>query len=203
MKKNPELAFSPEGIDEMNKNIVVLNKGKQHQPILKVRTYEPKGNKFNVGIVGNKINKYVESAKGTNLFFAIYVDEEGKRNYETIQLNIVIERLKQGLSEVPETNEKGEKLLFHLSPNDLVYVLSEEEILNGFKTNSVKDADRIYKMVSSSGSQCFFTPNNIASPIMQTTELGANNKSEKAWNGQMIKQTCIKLTMDRLGSISI
>jgi len=201
--EHPELAFSPEGIDEMNKNIVVLNKGKQHQPILKVRTYEPKGNKFNVGIVGNKINKYVESAKGTNLFFAIYVDEEGKRNYETIQLNIVIERLKQGLSEVPETNEKGEKLLFHLSPNDLVYVLSEEEILNGFKTNSVKDADRIYKMVSSSGSQCFFTPNNIASPIMQTTELGANNKSEKAWNGQMIKQTCIKLTMDRLGSISI
>jgi CRISPR-associated endonuclease Csn1 len=38
----------------MNKNIVALNNGKGHQPILKVRTYEPKGNKFNVGSSGNK-----------------------------------------------------------------------------------------------------------------------------------------------------
>ncbi|MDR1022164.1 MAG: hypothetical protein LBL94_02670 [Prevotellaceae bacterium] len=43
-------------------------------------------------------------------------------------LNIVIERLKQGLKEVPERNEKGHSLLFHLSPNDLVYVPTKEEI---------------------------------------------------------------------------
>ena len=98
--EQPELAFLPEGIEEMNKNIIALNNGKPHQPILKVRTYEPKGNKFNVGATGNKKDKYVEAAKGTNLFFAIYADENGKRSYETIQLNIVIERLKQGLPEV-------------------------------------------------------------------------------------------------------
>jgi len=201
--EHPELAFSPEGIDTMNKCIASLNNGKQHQPILKVRTYEPMGNKFNVGITGNKINKYVEAAKGTNLFFAIYADDEGKRSYETIQLNIVIERLKQGLTEVPEINEKGDKLVFHLSPNDLVYVLSEEEILCGFKSYSIKDTNRIYKMISCSSYQCFFTPNRIASPIMQTIELGANNKSEKTWEGQMIKQVCIKLKIDRLGKISI
>lgn len=33
----PELAFSPEGIEEMNKNIVQLNNGRFHQPIYKVR----------------------------------------------------------------------------------------------------------------------------------------------------------------------
>lgn len=67
-----------------------------HLPIFKVRVYETIGNKFSVGVKGNKKDKYVEAAKGTNLFFAIYVDENGIRSYETIPLNIVIERLKQG-----------------------------------------------------------------------------------------------------------
>jgi CRISPR-associated endonuclease Csn1 len=123
-----ELAFSPEGIEEMNKNILQLNDGKQHQPIYKVRVYEPIGNKFSVGLKGNRQKKYVEAAKGTNLFFAIYEDENGNRTFATIPLNIVIERLKQGLREVSEFNEKGHSSLFHLSPNDLVYVPTIEEI---------------------------------------------------------------------------
>ncbi|HLA57507.1 MAG TPA: HNH endonuclease domain-containing protein [Puia sp.] len=90
--ERPELAFSPDGLDKLNKNIKELNGGKSHQPIYKVRTYEPKGNKFNVGTTGNKKDKYVEAAKGTNLFFAIYQDENGNRIYNTIPLNIVIER---------------------------------------------------------------------------------------------------------------
>jgi len=96
----------------------------------KVRTYEPRGNKFSIGYIGNKKDKYVEAAKGTNLFFAIYQDKTGKRSYESIPLNIVIERQKQGLQSVPETNEKEEQLLSYLSPNDLVYVPTEEEIEN-------------------------------------------------------------------------
>ncbi|MDR0606490.1 MAG: type II CRISPR RNA-guided endonuclease Cas9, partial [Bacteroidales bacterium] len=95
-ENNPDLAFSPEGIEEMNQKIVELNDGKSHQPIYKVRLYEPIGNKFQVGYTGNKKNKYAEAAKGTNLFFAIYSDENGNRTYETIPLNVVIERLKQG-----------------------------------------------------------------------------------------------------------
>ena len=35
---------------------------------------------------GNKKDKFVVAANGTNLFFAIYEDENGKRNYETIPL---------------------------------------------------------------------------------------------------------------------
>ncbi|MFA7493796.1 MAG: type II CRISPR RNA-guided endonuclease Cas9, partial [Proteiniphilum sp.] len=97
---NSELAFSPEGLENLNKNITQYNDGKSHQPIYKVRIFEP-GSKFSLGETGNKKSKYVEAAKGTNLFFAIYADKEGGRSYETIPLNIVIERLKQGLKEVP------------------------------------------------------------------------------------------------------
>ncbi len=199
----PELAFSPEGIDDMNKNMVALNNGKFHQPIIKVRTYEPKGNKFNVGSTGNKKDKYVEAAKGTNLFFAIYADENGKRSYETIQLNIVIERLKLGLSEVPETNDNGDKLLFHLSPNDLVYVPTEDELLFERKNDINKSYKNVYKMISCTEGECHFIPCQIATPMLKNIELGSNNKSERAWNGQMIKQVCIKLKVDRLGNISI
>ena len=57
-----------------------------------------------------------------NLYFAIYHDENGKRSFDTIALNIVIERLKQGLSPIPEIDENGNSLLMFLNPYDLVYV---------------------------------------------------------------------------------
>ncbi len=157
--EHPELAFSPDGIDEINKNIQQLNDGKWHQPIYKVRTYEPRGNKFNIGQKGNKKDKYVEAAKGTNLFFAIYRDEKGKRNFDTIPLNIVIERKKQQLSPVPEKNVLYQNLEMYLSPNDLVYVPDETEKQNvhsiNFKKLCKEQVNRIYKMVSSSGNQCY------------------------------------------------
>lgn len=64
---NPDIAFSPDGIDEMNRNIIQLNNGKYHQPIIKIRWYE-QADKFAVGQTGNKFSKFVEAAKGTNLF---------------------------------------------------------------------------------------------------------------------------------------
>ncbi|MFQ3576094.1 MAG: type II CRISPR RNA-guided endonuclease Cas9, partial [Cytophagales bacterium] len=189
------LAFSPEGIDEMNKNIKELNEGKPHHPIYKVRTYEPQGNKFAVGQKGSKSLKYVEAAKGTNLFFAIYQNGEGKRSYESIPLNIVVERLKQGLLPVPEINENEDKLLMYLSPNDLVGLKDE----NGTKNN-------LYKMVSSSGKQCFFVRHEVSSPIANSVEMKifeytSLNKMEKSIEGIMIKDHCIKLKVDRLGNI--
>ena len=198
---NPGLAFSPEGIDEMNRNIIALNGGKPHKPIHKVRTYETRGKKIKVGSRGNKKDKFVEAAKGTNLFFAVYADDEGKRSYDTIPLNDVIERLKQGLREVPETNGKGAALLFSLSPNDLVYVPTAEETENGILYSDL-DPERIYKTVSCTGNQCHFIPHVIASPVVQTTELGANNKAERAWSGEQIKSSCLKLSVDRLGNIT-
>ncbi|MCA0431395.1 MAG: type II CRISPR RNA-guided endonuclease Cas9 [Bacteroidetes bacterium] len=205
------LAFTPEGIDEMNKNITSLNNGKFHQPILKVRTYEPKGNKFAIGETGNKKDKFVEAAKGTNLFFAIYADENGKRSYETIPLNIVIERQKQGLLSVPEQNEKGHNLLFHLSPNDIVYVPNEEENVNAINLNKLtkEQTDKVYKMVSCTGSECHFIQSKISSLIKtydsksKMGEMGSLNKQELTMFGhQRVKEICIKLKIDRLGNIS-
>lgn len=201
---NPELAFSADGIDEMNRNIVELNGGKYHQPILKVRVYE-KADKFAIGEKGNKSSKFVEAAKGTNLYFAVYEtetqnEETGKvvkkRTYATVPLNVVIERLKQGLPPAP-ADANGNEPKFVLSPNDLVYVPSDKENDGGYV-----DVDRLYKMVSSSGNQCFFIKGNVANAIIDKNEFSALNKMERAITGEMIKEVCIPLKVDRLGNIT-
>ena len=199
----PELAFSPEGIEEMNNNISVYNDGKEHKPIYKVRTFEI-GSRFALGYNGNKKDKYVEAAQGTNLFFAIYIYENGNRSYETIPLNTVIERLKQGLKEIPETNEKGHQLLFHLSPNDLVYVPTAEEQENfrhiDFEKLSKEQTSRIYKFVSCTRNEGYFVPYYYAKEILKN-EMGTNNKSQDALDGTQIKSVCRKLKINRLGKI--
>ncbi|MBE6297736.1 MAG: type II CRISPR RNA-guided endonuclease Cas9 [Bacteroidales bacterium] len=204
---NNLLAFSPDGIDEMNKNIVQLNNGKFHQPIFKVRVYE-KADKFAIGKKGNKSSKYVEAAKGTNLYFAIYEVEKldnntgeviKERKYATIPLNIVIERLKQGLPPVP-TDDNGNEPKFVLSPNDLVYVPTENENKNGYNPNSLR-IERLYKMVSSAGSQCFYIKANVANSIIDKVEFSSSNKMERAITGEMIKEVCIPVKVDRLGNI--
>lgn len=203
--EHPELAFSPDGLDIMNRNIEKLNGGKPHLPIYKVRTFEPLGNKFQVGQKGNKKAKYVEAAKGTNLYFAIYVDDNKKRYYETISLNIVIDRLKQGKSPVPDVNKDGHQLLFHLSPNDLVYVPTEVERENihafYFNNSSKAKVEKIYKTVSFSNNQCFFVGNNVSIPVINKFEFSALNKMEKSIEGIMIKEFCVKLNVDRIGRI--
>ncbi|TBR19487.1 MAG: type II CRISPR RNA-guided endonuclease Cas9 [Chitinophagaceae bacterium] len=221
--KNSELAFSPEGIEDMNKNIAQYNNGKPHQPIYKARIFEL-GSKFNLGQTGNKKAKYVEADKGTNLFFAVYEDEKGKRNYKTIPLNIVIERQKQGLGSVPETNENGNKLSFYLSPNDLVYVPTIEEKENlkmpDFGNFNKEQRERIYKFTDCSGVMANFIHSNIANalfninkdkqkksgmdfPIQNEIGVGSQgSKNERAFTGETIKNICIKLKIDRLGNIS-
>ena len=195
---DPAIAFTPEGIAEMNQNIAVYNGGKQHQPILKVRIVEPMGKKFPIGQTGNKAFQYVKAEEGTNLYFAIYEDEEGNRTYDTIALREVVERLKQGLTPVPEKNEKGVALKFYLSPNDLVYVPTADELLS--KECSL-DKNRIYKMVSSTGTDCFFVPHSVANIIYDKVEFEAKNKMGRALTGEMIKPICWKIEVDRLGHI--
>lgn len=195
---DPKLAFTPEGIEEMNNNIEKYNNGKKHQPIYKVRLFET-GTKFQVGYTGNKSKKYVEAAKGTNLFFAIYEDKNGKRYFDTIPLNIVIERQKQGLGAVPEKDEKGNSLLMYLSPNDLVYVPEEGENVDVENL----DRNRIYKMVSANKTQCFFIPYSISIPIYNKKEFSALNKMERSIEGIMIKSVCLKLQINRLGLIKL
>ncbi|NOR27361.1 MAG: CRISPR-associated protein Csn1 [Lutibacter sp.] len=219
-KEKFDVAFSSEGVEELNKNIVELNGNKKHQPIYKVRLYEV-GSKFNIGLKGNRKDKYVEAAKGTNLFFAIYQDEAGNRKYETIPLNEVIEHQKQVAhlsknerTEIPVKNVLGSKgkeipvqFLFSLSPNDLVYVPTNEELDKpttvNFNNLSKEQVERVYKMVSSSSNQCFFLRNDIATSIWNKKEFSALNKMEKTIDNKMIKGLCWKLKVDRLGSIAL
>lgn len=213
---DPELAFSPDGIDEMNRNIKELNGGKNHQPILKVRVYE-KADKFAVGTKGNKSKKFVEAAKGTNLFFAIFESietdnnsgEEVKvRSYATVPLNMVIDCQKEAgknwkekidsLLKEKEMVANDARLLFMLSPNDLVYLPTEDQIKNGI---DAIDRTRIYKFVSGSGPQAFFIHYCVANTIVNKVEYSPLNKMERAITGEMIKETCIPLKVDRLGNI--
>lgn len=195
---DPNQAFSPEGIEWMNKNIISLNNGKCHQPIYKVRTYE-RAEKFTVGQTGNKSEKFVEAAKGTNLFFAIY-ETEHKRSFTSVPLNVVIERLKKGLSPAPE-DSKGNPPKYVLSPNDLVYVPTQEELKCGHINQPIQTG-RIYKMVSCTGNRLYVIPYYIANILVDKVEYGSLNKTEFSDEKLSIKETCIPIKLDRLGNIT-
>lgn len=198
----PEEAFSPEGIEAMNAHIFELNNGRPHLPVYRVRVSETLGEKFRVGTRGNRSAKYVEADKGTNLFFAIYQKEDGRRAFTTVPLNTAIERQKQGLGVAPEEDGNGNKLLFVLSPNDLVYLPTEDERESHVETAQM-DKSRIYKMVSCTGPQCFFISCTISKPIVDKKEYGPLNKAERALTGEMIKEYCLPLQVDRLGRIRL
>jgi CRISPR-associated endonuclease Csn1 len=211
-----EFAFSPDGIDEMNRNIVALNNGKAHQPILKVRVYE-KAEKFAVGQNGNKATKFVEAAKGTNLFFAVLVSEQidkdsGEivkvRSYLTIPLNVMIDCQKKFGSKwqdnietyIKECNLVSDdvKLLFILSPNDLVYLLTKEELKEG---KIVVDKTRVYKVVSFTGNRLYVIPYSIAKTIVDKVEYTQLNKIEFSDKKDSVKEFCVPIKVDRLGNI--
>ena len=229
---NPDQAFSPDGIEEMNRNIIELNNGKFHQPILKVRVYE-KADKFAIGQTGNKTKKFVEAAKGTNLFFAILGTEkenletgqiEVVRSYLTIPLNVMIDCQKEYGSTWKnnlETYLKDKdlidldyKVLFVLSPNDLVYLPKKDG-----DDDCMIDRNRIYKFIDPGMNTGNFIPftaadtifsvkftdqkkEGLSYPIQDEFGVGSQgSKSPRALTGEMIKETCIPIKVDRLGNI--
>lgn len=193
---NPEMAFSPEGIKEMNDHIEQYNNGHAHQPIFKVRWAE-QASKFAVGTVGCNDRKFVEADKGTNLFFAVYADADKTRSYASVPLMVAVEMAKQGLSPVPDRDESNNALEFFLSPNDLVYVpLEGDTTIEDIKVN------RIYRFVSSTGNEAYFIKADVAVPIADKVEFSPKNKMERAITGEMIKAVCWKLEVDRLGRIT-
>lgn len=204
-------AFSPDGIEQMNADIQTLNNSIPHKPIKKVRVYE-KAEKFAVGQTGNKSQKFVEADKGTNLFFAIYESEtkDGKctRSFVSVPLRMVIDcqkaDIKHWKQELDKTLHESNlvpqtaKSVALLSPGDLVYVPTAEEIET--KNYSYRK-DRIYKVVSSTGNRAFFVLSIVASPILDKIEYSSLNKMERAITGEMIKEICIPIQVDRLGNI--
>ena len=213
---DPESAFSPDGIDEMNRNIIALNGGRFHKPIAKVRVYE-KADKFAVGQKGNKSTKFVEAAKGTNLFFAIFSSEklnketgesESVRSYLTIPLNVMVDCQKQhgsnwrrcieGYLKDKKLVSSDVKLLFVLSPNDLVYLPTNNEVKDGIME---VDKKRIYKIVSFTGNRLYAIMSIIAKCIVDKVEYTQLNKIEFTDEKQSIKEVCVPIKVDRLGNI--
>lgn len=224
---NPELAFSPDGIDEMNRNIKELNGGKNHQPILKVRVYK-KADKFAVGSKGNKSKKFVEADDGTNLFFAFYEsttidnnsgEEVKTRSYATVPLKMAIDAQKEAgknwkekidsLLKEKEMVADDARLLFMLSPNDLVYIPN-------IKSENEIDKSRIFIVNDFDDYTIYFRPYNIAKAIISKEVdlrfkfiqkdnclklIGSFDDKTANFEGISIKETCIPLKVDRLGNI--
>ena len=61
----------------------------------------------------------------------------------------------------------------------------------------------IYKMVSSSGNQCFFIKSSVATSIWDKREYSSLNKMERAITEEMIKEICVPIKIDRLGNVSL
>lgn len=211
---DPKIAFTPIGIEELNRDIVLYNDGVPHKPICKVRKYE-QADKFKIGEKGMaKSKQFVEGAKGTNLYFIVYL-VNGERKYKTLPFYVVLAAQKEAVDKKLSfcnweqyldsfLKEKGYvdndwEYQFSLSPNDLVYVPAINEIVD---ENNL-DKSRVYKMVSSSGSDCFFVASSVSKVIVDKKEYSPLNKMERAITGEQIKKVCIPLKIDRLGNIKL
>ena len=213
---NAEEAFSPEGIERMNQNILVLNNGKPHKPIYSVRKYESSEKKFAIGQTGVKTKQYVEAADGTCLYFAIYksmINGKEKRSCYTIPLQIVIECQKKNYKNwkieldkwMRSNNEIDDSIELYalLSPGDLVYMPTYEEIANG---KILWNKNNVYKVVSFDNTKCYFVPHYVASSIIDKEEFTRHNKISRVQfidgDNRLIKDYCIPFKTNRLGEIS-
>lgn len=167
-----DLAFSIEGIEDMNETIFTLNDGKFHHPIRKARITFEKGKKFPIReIVNNdgeaQLTKYVKSASGTNLYFCIYQDLKGNRKFYVPNFEEILEIQKSEIhlplkqkKNVPEIHPEFTdfKLLFYLQPNDLVYIPTEEDKVSKNISLDYIDYSKLYKFVDGSGTTANFIP---------------------------------------------
>ncbi|RUA36238.1 MAG: hypothetical protein DSY77_01670, partial [Bacteroidetes bacterium] len=99
----------------------------------------------------------------------------------------------------------------------LVYIPTEDEKVNregiDFHNLTEEQLRRIFFVNDFSGSTCYFRPNRIAKAIIEKeVDLSLNVKKNKltgsfdiktaSFNYEQIKNSCIKLKVNRLGEIS-
>ena len=183
---HPEIAFSFDGVKELNGNIKVLNDGKDHKPIYKVRISTPLGTKFPVSEDGFKNTKYVITSADSNVFCGFYENGYGERKFYVPTLRETVENLKKGykpckdkivIENIDKENCKKNEFdfIFELSPNDLVFVPNAEErispILLDFKNLNKDQKSRIYKFTDGNSDGVMnFVPVNIASTIVDVSK---------------------------------
>ena len=219
---NPQIAFSTEGIEDMNKNIVELNNKKRHKPIYQVKMTLAKGKSFLVSepepnkplTVKNK--QYVKTDADSNRFCGIYKDKDGNTETYIPSLRETIAAIKSGQSLMPQYHPDKDKICyvfkFCLSPLDMVYMPTREEIESGYITtdNSI-DITRIYVVNNFTGGTIYFRPYYFATAIVEKEvdlRLDENGKPKGSFSdktascdGMSIRDHCIPITTDRLGNI--
>ncbi|GEM_PF-119971 len=200
-------AFSNEGLEQLAKK----NNG---MPITTVTIMDGKLKDEHLdNLFGNK---YMESDAGAIAYFIIYENEKTKERSEMYSLSThkALERIRKGMP-VAEKREGYRTII--LSPNDLVYVPTEDEwkrikadeenVIDWSNKKAI--GERIYRMVSADNA--FFVQHHISKPIIPTIlkgedktkgEIDWHNKSTKTMDGQTtIADCCIKIAVDRLGNI--
>ncbi|WP_458627354.1 type II CRISPR RNA-guided endonuclease Cas9 [Winogradskyella sp. PC D3.3] len=187
--EHPEMAFIPEAIEKMNEpnELKRLNDGEFHKPIYKVQTFQGFGKERAISddVSSVKSKQFVVTAAGSNLYLGfyerVYQDDNGnnvtERKFKSIGLIDLIETLKQDsnnrLHPLPDKFFDKYKNEFHriftLSPLDLVYVPTEEEIENpskvDFKNLTNEQLNRIYKYVDGSEEIANFVSYSVSTPI--------------------------------------
>lgn len=216
---NPQIAFSAEGIKEMNDHIVELNNGKNHKPIYKVKVTQALGKMFPIaekepGLpVTAKNKQYVISDAGSNNFCGIYKSVDGKTEIYVPSLKATIEAARNNECLFPYThpNSADFKYAFTLSPLDLVYVPTQDEIDNNHICDNL-DYSRIYVVNDfNDAGVMYFRPYCHANAIIdKEVDLRIDKKgniigsfSDKTANcqGLSIRDCCIPIKVDRLGNI--
>lgn len=229
-KRDPTTAFSPDGIERMNKNIRQLNNGKQHQPIKKVRVWT-KGEKFSLTEKGSKSKKFYNGDDGKNIHYIIYTQGDGiDRNYLVVELQVSVEcqkkfgkqwkeHLEDFLKSYGKDIEKkrpgllpeNAHILEILSPGDIVYMSHLDQI----PTPEQIEPSRLYRIRSFDEGHFYCIPINVANVILSKKEFGSKDKTQKhiVFNrpandntqgndsDNMIRNHCIPVQIDRLGNI--
>lgn len=216
---NPQIAFSTDGIIDMNKHIEELNNNKRHKPIFQVKVTQAKGKAFLVsepeeGRPKNVKNKqYVITDSDSNRFCGIYKDGDSHTKIYVPSLRKIIAALKKGEELMPQyhPDNANYKFKFCLSPLDMVYMPTKEEIKEGIILDKKIDISRIYVVNNFEGSKVYFRPYYHAAPIIEKeVDLRLNEKgepcgsfSDKTANcqGMLIRDYCIPIKTDRLGNI--
>ena len=196
-----KIAFSAEGLAEMNRNIEKYTpNGKPHKPIWRARFKDKLGEKYQVGTSGNKSSKFVEAQAGTNLYFAVYRTPDGKREFATIPLRVVLANIRANMPPVPATNADGNALLFALSPGDVVYLPTASEAETGIADAESIDRNRLFKMVKTTQNRASFVPVFVSNSIKRKVEFGPDNCLQ-TFEGITIMSSCLPVKLDRLGNI--
>ena len=214
-KQNPQLAFSAEGVNRMNKEIKELNNGNSHKPIYKVKVIQALGQKFAVAKDEKshhvKKKQYVISDAGSNRYCGIYKNEGDSTKIYIPTLRETINAIQNAENLFPREHPDSNlyKLAFIISPLDFVYLPRKDEDADKIEIGSM-DYTRLFVVNDFKQDTIYFRPYNVSIEI-EEKEIDLQKSKDKlkgscvcktaVHDGVQIKNHCVPVKIDRLGQI--